>query len=73
MIIILVNLFKITTILCGGILLSLMLKLLYTNKKELDNIQNYTKGNSSEEDRKEVLNALAILQFQYINYMLLLN
>lgn len=63
--IIIVNLFKITTILFGGILLFLMLKLLYTNKKELNNIQNYTKGNSSEEDRKEILNVLVTLQEGY--------
>jgi len=63
--IILVNLFKITTISFGGILLFFMLKLLNASKKELNNIKNYTKGNSNEKDREEILNTLVILQEGY--------
>lgn len=65
MIIILVNLFKITTILFGGIVLFLILKLIYANKKELNNIENYNIGNANEEDREAILNTLGILQEGY--------
>lgn len=58
--VILINIIRITAILFGGILLFLMLKLLYFNKKELSAIHNFTKGNAIEKDRKDILKTLAI-------------
>jgi hypothetical protein len=65
MLIILVASIRIITVLFGGILLFLMLKLIYINKKELSTIHNYSKGNAIEKDRNDILNTLVTLQEGY--------
>lgn len=62
---VLINVFKVLTILFCGILVFFMLNLASSNKEELKKEKNYTTGNSTIKDRQAIIHVFDILQQGY--------
>jgi len=62
---IIVNVFKVSTMLFCGVLVLFMLNEVSSNKQELKKEKNYATGNSTQEDRRAITNTLTVLQQGY--------